>query len=373
MWIGALVAIAAAGLAIPLLRTQDPPPPAPEPPPAAVPPLVYAIDFADDRHGFALWGRCVGESDHPCESRLLVTEDGMAWRSQAFATEELASPSSLVGRVVALGAGRVLLTDLEGGARFHSADAGRTWRAVPAVPDSEVAEIPPDGLLEAHCADAADAGSCRIAVTLPDSGHRAWLTTAPALGQPSPEQRPLADGSWWVNGRDRSTGQWSVAVSRDAGRTWSTAVLPFPPVPAYIRVSPPAIAGTGPSVYALATASLPDTLESRTLLAIFHSGDGGQTWTQTWRIKDQPPRTLGGAAVVTPDGALLVAPDDIVGSPYRSRDGGRTFTAATDAPRLAAVRRTRTGYLASAPDRPQGHYRMSTDGAGWTDVRLPDR
>jgi photosystem II stability/assembly factor-like uncharacterized protein len=336
-------------------------------------PIVYDVDFVDDRHGFALWGRCTDGADYRCERRLLVTEDGVNWIQRPFAEQELAAPDRLVGRVLALGGDRLVLTDLGAGGphdRYFSADGGRTWRVAATTPDLRVSAIPVDAVLETRCVERVrETSECwwrRVVVTLPDSGERAWLVNLPPLDQPRPEPRATADGSWWVSGRDPATGRLAVAVSRDSGASWSVTALPAEPNTVAEAVS---VAGSGPTVYALATGRRVDGWEPRSLVAIYRSTDGGQNWTQTWWATGGPPRTVGGTAVVLPDGALFIPPDD-VGPAYRSTDGGRRFEPVLDGPRLNSLRRTRSGYLASAPGGLAGRFFTSPDGVRWSDVRF---
>jgi hypothetical protein len=376
MRLWAVLAVLAVGLTIPLLRTQLEP--VPDEGLEVHPdvgefdaPVVYDVDFVDDRHGYALWGRCTNGADFRCERKLMVTEDGRTWTHRPFSVPELATPTRLAGRLLALGPGRILLTDLDtGGARsrFYSGDGGRSWGVVPATPEGTIRSLPKDALLEIACVETVhDLNECRrqrLLVTLPDTGHRARLTSP--LSQPRPESRALADGSWWITGRDPKTGQWAVAVSRDAAATWAVSVLALDPALILDRLS---VAGSGSTTYVLATGRMPDTTEPRSLVAIFRTTDGGTTWAQTWRSDGNFPRTLGGA-LVTPDGALYIAPSD-TGPSYRSRDGGVTFSAVRGGPRLTSIRRTRTGYLAVPQHAPPGQYLTSTDGAQWADLPLP--
>src|SRR2546423_1296933 len=98
MRLWAIVAVLAVGVSIPLLRT-DPETrlvPAPDMPAVGVRPVVYDLDFADDRHGFALFGRCA----EACQSKLLTTEDGMTWVARQFSMRQLAGPKQLTARIV---------------------------------------------------------------------------------------------------------------------------------------------------------------------------------------------------------------------------------------------------------------------------------
>jgi hypothetical protein len=381
MW--ALVSVLAAGLAIPVLRTQLRPEPERAPPPPsrtqvtpdlgrADPPLVYDVDFAGPGHGFALWGRCTNGENYLCERKLLVTEDGVNWTSRHFPLAAVKAPYTLGGRVVGLGLGKIILLDLDpSGSRLHRRDAGQTWRSVPAIPQHTVTEIPVGGVLETQCVELAghpiECPAGTVAVIDPESGDSAWLATPPALAEATPEPLAADDGSWWVSGKDPSTGGWAVAVSRDAGRTWSVSTLPTVSGPPPGRLS---VAARGPTVYVTATGHLPDGLERRSLVGIFLSTDGGRSWEQTWRAEGGSPRGLGGDPAVTPDGGLFIATDD-VGPCYRSVDGGRTFTALLDGPRLERIRRTRAGYLGVASGSAQHRYLTSADGVRWTDVAFP--
>ena len=370
MRLWAIVAVLAVALSIPLLRT-DPQTQliaAPDLPTVRVRPIVYDLDFADERHGFALSGRCTSQ----CQSKLLITEDGSKWVTKSFNIPQLAAPKRLVGRITAFGAGRLMITDLDN--RFYSNDSGQTWSTVPLAPNQSVEEIPPDAVLEADCVDEVAVANSRpkclqrrIVVTLPDTGERALLARPPKIDNPQPEPRPADDGSWWVSGRESGTGRWVVGSSHDGGRTWTNGELP---VPNGLVIDTLSGAGSGLNRYLLATGWLPDAVEPSNLVAIFRSVDGGAHWAQTWRGNGNAPRTIGGTAIVTTDGGLLLAPDD-VGPIYRSADGGATFNPLTDGPRLNSVRRTRTGYLAMTSDQPTSRYLRSPDGVQWTPVRVP--
>jgi hypothetical protein len=376
MWLGAIIAVLAVGATIPFLRTEPDTRLAPGPGIEDLGrPLVYDLDFADERHGFALWGRCSSGRNVRCERMLLFTEDGATWSSRPISLAKAAAPSGLAGKITALGGGRIMITDPGlGVTRFYSKDSGRTWEEVQYSPSHTVAEIPTDGVLEVECVDEVPVPNSpplcrrrRLAITLPDTGERVLLARPPNIENPTPEPRAADDGSWWVAGRDNTTEQWVTAVSRDAGRTWSYAPLP---VPTGLAVNALSGNGFGPNRYVLATGWLPDAMEPKNLVAIFRSTDYGASWTQTWRGEGNAPRTLGGTAIVTADGGLLIAPDDVSGPAYQSIDGGASFTPLLDGPRLTSVRRTRAGYVAVASDRPAIHYLTSADGVRWAPVAL---
>ena len=369
MRLWALVAVFAVALSIPLLRTdpQTQLTPAPDLPTVRARPVVYAIDFADERHGYALSGRCTTL----CQSKLLVTEDGSKWVTKSFSLRELAAPKRLVGRITAFGAGRLMITDADD--RYYSNDSGQTWSPVSSDPNQSVEEIPADAVLETDCVDEVAVANSRpkclkrrIVVTLPDTGERALLARPPEIDNPQPEPRPADDGSWWVSGREADTGRWVVASSRDGGRTWTNGELP---VPNGLVIDTLSGAGSGLNRYLLATGWLPDAMEPSNLVAIFRSVDGGAHWVETWRGNGKAPRTVGGNAIVTADGGLLLAPVD-VGPIYRSLDGGTTFNPMMDGPRLNSVRRTRSGYLAMTSDQPTSRFLRSPDGVQWSPVTV---
>lgn len=376
MW--AVAAVAAAALAVPVLRAPPatdeesqsvaPWPTAPDIELAA-PAVVYDVDLGDQRHGYALRGRCTDGVDVVCERQLLVTEDGSTWTERPI--EPWTGTTMLSDRVVALGGSRLVVSDeRETGLRLYSPDAGRTWREVPASPQHDVDHIG-DGVLQVRCADLGpETDECRerrLVVNLPESGHQAWLANPPALANVMPEPHPAADGSWWVTGTDPSTRAWAVAASHDDGRSWSVALLPTESGDTVDKV---VVAGTGHHLYAAATGRRPDGLEPRSLIAVFRSTDGGQSWVRTWRADGRSPRTLGGTPIVAPGGELFLAPDD-VGPGHRSVDGGHTFTAVLDGPRVTNVRRTSGGYLAIASGGSPGRYLTSVDGQRWTPLIHP--
>lgn len=188
----AIVAIVAAGLAIPLLRTQlEPAPDTPPPPPTSElpatpdlglpdPPIVYYVNFAGPDHGVALWGRCTNGEDYRCDRRVLVTEDGVSWIARSFPDSGVKAPYPLSGRIIPLDPGRILLADLDpSGSRLYSDDGGLGWRPVPMLPRDTVSEIPAGGVLESQCVELAgepvECPSGTVTVIPPSSGHPAWL------------------------------------------------------------------------------------------------------------------------------------------------------------------------------------------------------
>ena len=121
--LGAVLAAGLLAVLIVLLRTRLEPVPEPE---RAVPePSVYALDFADLRHGYALRERC--DAQARCANELLVTDDGAHWQTRTLPTADVPPPGDRSGLLFVLGPDRVALGDLAEpagpGARFRSPSA----------------------------------------------------------------------------------------------------------------------------------------------------------------------------------------------------------------------------------------------------------
>lgn len=318
--LGILVAIV---LARALLHHEPPEPPARVQSPSA---MAFDVDFADRRNGFAVRGRCLRYWYDECRTTLLATRDGMRWEERRI-RPETGGRLRLVGEVIALGPCRVALVAYDG-SRLFSADCGRTWREVALAPQGTVAAIPPGGMLESSCfRQRIYPGGCpeaRLLVTMPDGGRK-WLAATPGLARPRVGEGGPVNGGWWVAGTHLVSGQLALAVSTDAGRTWSTRTLPEPQGDQFDeRPLPPRmhITARGPAVYATAVGHVRQS--DHGLLAIFASDDHGASWRQTWRVtSDDDLRTIGG--VVIPTGAEQLSVVDAGGKPYRSQDSGHTF------------------------------------------------
>ena len=91
MRVGALVAVLAVGVVVPLLRGQvepeptptvSPTPSAPDTPGQAQPPSISQVEFADAEHGYALRNECTAYAngtDQACDLTVLGTDDGVNW------------------------------------------------------------------------------------------------------------------------------------------------------------------------------------------------------------------------------------------------------------------------------------------------------
>jgi photosystem II stability/assembly factor-like uncharacterized protein len=375
MQVGAVAAVLAVSVAVPVLREQMVPDPAPPATPPDTPrsSFVSAVDFADPEHGYAIRTTC--ETRVSCADQLLTTGDGSHWRTRPLPRPDPA-PSWARGHLQVLGRDELtvdwpLSAALEDTQvhRVYSTDGGASWESVrmPSVVTATVASIPDGASLSASCARLVPGGQrCAergFAVTLPGSGRPALLANRPPLTAMVAGAVPNGDGSWWVAGRDPKTDRWGLAVSRDDGRTWTTVVLALRET---VDQRGWSVNSHGDTLYATAVGALPDT--SNGLLAIYRSTDGGRSWQQTWRpAGGEQPRRVFANTVVGEDGTLTICtPDNTM---YVSRDGGRTFTAAKARYGGYAVR-TRIGYLAAAAPPAEGIV-ASGDGVHWRELDVP--
>lgn len=389
--IGAVIAVVVVAAAIPVMRTAlrpvpdgtpaasatDVATPAPTPGSFPIEPFVYDIDLVDATHGFAMRTEC--NQSGPCRNTLLATEDGEHWdtRSLPEPQQETQGPG---GRLFVLGPKELVIGDwypMPRTLRFHSADGGRTWQEAPEAVESAIESVPPGAVLEHECTKPAESTpECRtgrLLVSLPGDGRRVTLANQPPLERMWPGTIPAADGNWWVPGVYPGTDKWAVAVSRNAGRSWSVAGLPD------IKTRPPQqilVSAGSDAVYVTALGELPDVPVG--LLAIFRSTNGGASWEQTWQAADgREPRGILGGVIPAPNGGLRLI--SIVGKPYVSQDGGRTFVEDTGAAKtnewqnwpLGWVRWTRAGYLAHSMESADNRYRLSADGQTWREFTVP--
>lgn len=336
--------------------------------------LLYDVDFASERDGFAIGGHCLRYWDPDCGATLLSTSDGANWTARPIPADAAGQRLRLQGEVLALGRCKAAIA-ARAPSRLYTADCGRSWRAVGLGPRGTVSAIPAGAVLESSCfRQPSYPGGClaaRLLVTRP-AGTRAWLSASPELDRPRVDDVRASDGSWWVSGADPATGRLAVAVSRDAGRSWSTRVLPDIAGTLSRSGTPPprmSVAVHGNRVYVTAV-RLHRHIEYR-LIAIFASADGGETWRQTWGLaEDAQPRTVSGSVIPHGGGRLTVI--DRRAHSYRSDDDGRTFRPGIATPKMAWARWTRGGYVAVSADEPARWYR-SADGSTWTEIAFPER
>ncbi|MPY77795.1 MAG: hypothetical protein GEV04_04730 [Actinophytocola sp.] len=345
------------------------------PPPLAGPELVSRagsvidVDFASDGHGFALWGRCTQPLDtQRCGPKLFVTEDGDRWHVRdfpMFAAIEVRS-HHYRRQVVALGGCNVAIGPVTGH-RMFSDDCGRRWHVVLPTPKRTLAAIPDGAVLERYCAEqgrtSSACGDPRLVVIPPDSGRPTLLATEPAVDDPVPEPVPGPDGRWWVSGREPGTDRPVVAVSDDAGRTWSVTTLPLDgPADRVMLTSTQA-----GHAYAVAVSEVSAGTDE--LVGIFHRADRGG-WERTWdaTASDAPVRVSGAPIATSRHVLYLIARDGL--RHYRSADHGRTFEARTVDRPVVSPRWTRGGYVARSAQEPDRWFRASK-GVRWQPVAFP--
>ncbi len=359
--LGAVAAVVAVSVAVPVLRAlpgeQEPAkPPLPDS-------MTIQLDFADADHGYALGSDCpVPEGS--CTLTLFATADGgRTWERRSVPD---GGERYSLGDVTVLGADRVVLDRVSGNqqwARVVSDDGGRTWRDASAAAAAPPAPIPDGAWLQSVCVgDDQDAAGCRLGVGA--------VSRDPARVAPAPAQPPLIEpvfgrqategGHYWAAGVARSSGHWAISVTSDGGRSWQTTRVSLPGEPA--MVDPWSVVENGDVMYATVQGSIAKGPYG--LLAVFRSTDGGATWTNTWRATPTTVlQAMLGSAVATDDGRLLVY--STTTGTHESTDG-RTFTR-SEVTVPGEVQWTRGGYVAQ---RGPHAYAMSADGITWRNFEI---
>lgn len=310
-----------------------------------LPGTISDVEFVDADTGYLL-STCAEPA--PCPTRLARTKDG----GRTWQTKDL--PAALNTRdgvdLVAFADGRLATAGAVG---YGSSDGGYSWQpALAGTGPSAVAH--PDDLLRLRTA----AGRCGGTVEVWRSG---LLRIAPVATQPAIRVcwvSPIraTDGAWWVGG---TTGDRAALASTvDGGRTWRTVGLDVPAR----DVTSVEVASLGSHAYAVVLG------RDRSIAALFHSADGGRSFTRTRYGPPAAPQGLAGAMVPLLDGRLLM-----VGTDHRwylSADDGATFTRAEgNLPAVGRLARTPAGYVAY--DLFGGGWAaFSTDGATWHKLQI---
>ncbi|MEV6103959.1 sialidase family protein [Streptomyces sp. NPDC051940] len=334
---------------------------------------VLSADFHDTTHGFALLYRCPQDGDPVarCEQRLSVLDDG-GWAERTVPLPPAGGDDGVSAVVTSLGPRTALVTDYtvdRDAPGLFTTDGGRTWTKVDRDASGTTVRIP-DGVSPAFWCDSPDENmDCerpRLAAHDPATGRLRVLAVQPPLDLAHDWRvEPLADGTWWVWGRDPASGDLVVASSRDDGRSWRTSRLAGDPGDV-MRVD--VFGTTGRTLYASLARESTATAETtkNPLSAVYASTDGGRTWDRRWTHRQgRAPWSALGTPLVGADGSLLlVTEDDRV---FRSRDGARTFApggSPDDAPGAGRwVWRTRAGYLLTDG----ATIRLSADGTRWSE------
>ncbi|MBF9134635.1 exo-alpha-sialidase [Plantactinospora sp. S1510] len=308
-----------------------------------IPGTISDVEFVDPDHGYLLAGCPAGA---PCPVSLARTGDGgLTWQYSEL-------PWAAVGaELTGFPDGNLMITS--GADTYVSLDQGRNWQPVGAGSGAGRVPATAGDLLRAG-----PGGRCGLAVevwrpALPRAGAAA---TDPDLDVCWVAPAATADGAWWVGGtRD---GNAAVAVTRDRGTHWRTVELPGTGVPA----GPVEVTSLGSQAYATVLDA------DRRVLALFHSGDGGQSFSRTRSGGPAAPQGLSGEPVPLLDGRLLVAGTDRYF--YVSADRGATFSRAEGSlPVVGRLTRTGAGYVAYDLFG-SGWAAYSADGATWRKLQI---
>ncbi|MFD2008268.1 beta propeller repeat protein [Streptomyces narbonensis] len=341
----------------------------------ALPGWSHSPGLARDGSGFALLAECREGEEAPeggvCRQHVAVLDAGAKeWVLRRSPLPEVSSATGISANLLVLGPGRALVE--AGGAgpgdrTWFTRDGGRTWRAGDRRTVGTTPEIPVGAVLATDCpapagASVDDCARTRVVVVSPQDGRRRALARVPLLGaHPRPAERQEPDGSWWVSGTDPLSGRAAVAVSRDAGRSWTVSRLPSPATgPGWYT----AVAVGQDAVYAAEMGELTGGEPVKNPMRALHrSVDGGRTWQRMWTTgPEREPRTLLGLPVPGPGGRVEIGGEL---SGYGSGDGGRTFVRLGDGAHF--TRRTPLGLLReTAPCR----YALTADGVRWSEFRL---
>ncbi|GHB10805.1 sialidase family protein [Streptomyces chryseus] len=333
-----------------------------------LPGAAHLVGLAADASGFALLAMCAQDVRRPengfCRQYVAVLDKGARrWRLGTSPLDPSGTDGVSADRRVP-GSGRVWLHEGVEDDRHRSwftADGGRSWQARDVRRAGSVRSLPAGAALSTLCGypTAPDGHRCaqdRLLVLSPDDGRLRSLRTLPPLtGRLVPARHAEPDGSWWVSGQDPKSGEPAVAVSRDAGRTWTASRLdrPLRQPGGGVRVS----VGDG-VVYAAEKGELPSG-EPVNVRAVHRSRDGGRTWERTWTTRATgEPRSLLGVLIPGAGDALRLYAER---GHCTSADGGRTFTRITG-PYFGHASTIAPGRLVSEGGC---DFRLSADGVRW--------
>ena len=346
-----VVVVALIAVAIPFLRGGAVPsgPAAPTTPPAEQT-HVPSADFFDSTHGFVLWNVCGTPSN--CGATLQYTADGHTWQRRNGPPDTLTGPL----QIHALGPRAAVIFGRFSDTWWFTPDAGQTWRVTDNGWDlPSVDQIPLGAMLMNKCdVPWRRCPSYGIEVVLPTTGDgpvsAQWTDFPTGWVQSVPD----SNGTWWVFGFTEA-GDWSMASSRDNGRSWQAATLPTIHVGTAMVYQEPVVVSVGRVLYTYVSG------ERGTLLAVLHSADAGRTWQTTWQANTpgairltsaSPYVTATGELVFVGAGRLYIAGDE--GRSWREQPGEPPFHEPSSM--------TRAGYLTMTFNgRPRGwSYRLAT-------------
>ena len=373
--LGAIAAVIAVALAVPVLRALPSGSPAGTPP--SPPKTTYAVDFADPDHGYALSRRC-DQIAEGCSFDFYRTVDGgRDWQKMSLPEPSNAKTGYFNADLYALGPDEAAIdVDTSKGmvGRIHTVNGGRTWQAVEHPWTSNTTtRLGPRSMLGGTCGTYVMAtgtyllpdGLCSgLSTVRPDSGKAVGIPTlVPRQGFVQQSGWfATEDGKWWVCVLDDATDQWTISVSADGAGTWSTSDLGVDNSP---RVDGWAVVERNGVMYATASTY-------NGLLGVWRSIDDGHSWTRTWRRGgDQWLPGLIGTPIAAGDGSLALS-DGL--TTFVSTDQGRTFKRTGDKV-AGTVRWTRAGYLRSdgmlySTSSSGTRFALSTDGLHWREFTV---
>jgi hypothetical protein len=364
--LGAIAAVVVVAAAVPVLRAL------PSGSPVAAPPdqprTGYVVDFADPDHGFAIGRRCEKNRDGCSFSFHRTTDGGRDWQTMTLPAPQNAETGYFSTNMYVVGPDEVVINRLFGSSseyldRIHTMDGGRSWQEVEVSwGNSTTTPLGPRSLLSGTCLQIpAPAETCPSGLGTIQSGTamNIEIPTQPPTG-PLSQNGPVAtkDGKWWAVGRNDTAGRWTMSVSTDGGRSWSTSDL--------LNLNDPP--GTGGWAVVERNGVMYATASSASrLLGVWRSTDDGKSWTRTWTHDGgQWIPGLIGTPIAAGDGSLILSNGLTT---YVSTDQGRTFEQ-TGEKAAGTVRWTRAGYLRSdgnvyATSSDGNNFALSTDGLHW--------
>jgi hypothetical protein len=275
------------------------------------------VEFTDPSHGLVA-AICA----KTCPSVARTADGGLTWQRLTLPDEGSNLPD-----LVAFPGGRWLMVTETG---YRAPADGVTWQPVSPPEPATRAAIGADELPRL------DEATNKVAVWSSERGPLGLLKTQPGLTVRWVSPAPNGDGTWWVGGV--AGAEPAVAVTRDAGRTWTRTVLPGP----VGETSTVTIGALGKEVYAVSQG------ESGELRGVYFSADSGRTFAPNYTGEPgKAPAAVAGDPVPLLDGRLLlVQPGGTPSAWWVSEDEGRSFTAATGLPAVGAIHRTYAGYVA---------------------------
>jgi hypothetical protein len=319
--------------------------------------LTQWTGAADARHLYVAYTACPDGSCPKWIVRLVGSDDGgRTWTQRNDRVNllglEVLGPTVLVQNGPAPSSPRL------------STDGGRTWRTA----TFQATPRPAGGVL--YCAPTRDEAGCELTVLDPTAGTYAPLATPPALAMSVAGTVDTVGGTAWMAGT--VNGRPAVAVSRDAGRTWSTH--PFSePAGCGDHLCPPADLATvdGRTAYAVAT----DPAQRRRV--VYRGGADGR-WRRIDGAAKVPYDDHGSpASFVLPDGTHVMQQT----LSDRPRDRVRFWAGDGDTYRpieldglpdmVYPIRRTPDGWYFTHTYGDGGRLYGSTDGVHWTPITHP--